>query len=348
MCLERIYNKMKNLVTILCHCNTPPKLNLLEKNIHLLKSTLVEDSPGLDVLLASHISVPPYLQEQVDYMVFDKSNPITFFPERGSLAWWEPELLVENEKGTRIPIRLEAIFPDYGWAALNQIINSGNFGLSLDYDYYSFINYDLRITPEAQEYLANPQGVTVSTNTKSQDDLSRLSLLLNILDTKTLKKLLPLFKRQEYVRKVEGGDMLVYNGIEAYWDQMVRDTVPEYTVIPTPLVDDINFELGLHHSNNFNQNKKNDFLKIFLSSNFQPQAYIYDIKPPDGIHFKINDKIFRITRPQLLPLPQQIEQIGFFHPTHQSYFLDLTSEVEMPPGFERKIRKWNEKDNYFQ
>ncbi|HIB76249.1 MAG TPA: hypothetical protein EYO58_01260, partial [Flavobacteriales bacterium] len=309
---------MKNLVTILCHCNTPPKLNVLEKNIHILKSTLVSESPGLDVLLSSHISVPPYLQEQVDYVIFDKSNPVTFFPERGSLAWWEPEHLMENENGIPIAIRLEAIFPDYEWAALNQIINSGNFGLSLDYDYYSFINYDLKVTPEAQGHLANPQGVTVSTNTKSQDDLSRMSLLLNILDRKTLKKLLPLFKREEYVKRVEGADMLLYNGIEAYWDQLLRDTTSEYTVIPTPLEDEVNFELGLHYSNNFNQNQQNDFLKIFLDNTDQPQAYIYDIKPSEGISFKINDKIFHITRPQLLPLPQHIEQIGFFHPTHQS------------------------------
>ena len=327
---------MKNLVTILCHCNTPLKLNVLEKNIHLLKSALVPESPGLDVLLASHISVPPSLQEEVDYMIFDKSNPVMFFPERGALAWWNIE---EVENGSPSAIRLEVIIPDYGWAALNQIIHAGNFGLSLDYDYYSFINYDLKVTPEVLRHLTNPQGVTVSTNTKSLDDLSRMSLLLNILDRKTLKKLLPLFKREEYTKRVEGADMLVYNGIEAYWDQLLRDTTSEYRVIPTPLEDEVDFELGLHHSNNFNQNQQNDFLKIFLDSTDQPKAYIYDIKPPEGINFQINDKVFHITRPQLLPIPQHIEQIGFFHPTHQSYFLDLTPKLEMAPGFIRQIKK---------
>ena len=143
----------------------------------------------------------------------------------------------------------------------------------------------------------------------------------------------PELKRHEAIERMKR------NGIEAYWDQLLQDTTSEYTVIPTPLEDEVDFELGLHHSDNFNQNHQNDFLKIFLDGTDQPKAYIYDIQPSEGIDFKINDKIFRITRPQLLPLPQHIEQIGFFHPTHQSYFLDLTPKLEMAPGFSRQIKK---------
>ena len=46
---------------------------------------------------------------------------------------------------SNISYKITNILPDYGWTALNQILLGGNLGLSLDYDYFSFINYDTRL-----------------------------------------------------------------------------------------------------------------------------------------------------------------------------------------------------------
>jgi len=333
---------MKNLVTILCHCNTTTKLNVLHKNITILKSI----SPHLDILVVSHISIPPHIQEKVDYVIFDKSNPVMFFPERGAIAWWNieadssEEYAIKNKNGSSVGLRLESIVPDYGWAALNQITLAAHIGLSLNYDYYTFINYDLKITREVEQYIAFPQGVTLSTNTKSQDDLSRLSLLLNILDKTTLQSLVPLFSREEYTSRVDGHpERLVYNGIESYWDHLIRNeekTPVNYTVIPTPLEDEIDFEEGLHSTDNFNQNHKNDLFKIFVDNSDDPKAYVYDIKEP--ISLKINDQIKNITRPEVVPLPDDLKRLGYLNPQDADEFVDLTSQIILPAGFYRTIK----------
>ncbi len=342
---------MKNLVTILCHCDTRAKLNVLLKNIALLKSV----TPDLDILVVSHTSVPSYIQEEVDYIIFDKSNPIMFYPERGAFAWWnievdgDEEYVIKNENGTPLALRLEAIVSDYGWAALNQITLAAHIGLSLNYDYYTFINYDLKITGEVLKHIASPSGVTLSTNLKSEDDLSRLSLLLNILDKTTLRSLVPSFSREEYTSRERGHpERLAYNGIEAYWDHLIRNEEMEspvnYTVIPTPLEDEIDFEDGLHGTDKFNQNHKNDLFKIFVDNSECPKAYIYDIKgapPPHDnktIKLKINNQIKSITRPQVIALPDTVEQLGYFDPRSPNEFVYLTPKIILPSGFYRIIK----------
>ena len=350
--MSKIYvRNMKNLVTILCHCDTRTKLNVLLKNIAFLKSV----TPDLDILVVSHTSVPSYIQEEVDYIIFDKSNPIMFYPERGAVAWWDigansdEEYVIKNKNGIPLSLRLEVIVPDYGWGALNQITLAAHIGLSLNYDYYTFINYDLKITEEVLKHIASPSGVTLSTSVKSQDDLSRLSLLLNILDKTTLQSLLPLFSREEYTSRVRGHpERLVYNGIEAYWDHLIRNeemkSFSDYTVIPTPLEDEIDFEEGLHYTNNFNQNHKSDLFKIFVDNSEHPKAYVYDIKDPLAPHqrktikLKINNRIRSITRPQVIALPHPIEKLGYFDPRNTDEFVDLTSKVILPAGFYRTLQ----------
>ena len=342
---------MKNLVTILCHCNTTAKLNILRKNIAILKSI----SANLDILVVSHISIPSSIQEEVDYVIFDKSNPIMFFPERGALAWWDidincgEEYTLKNKDGSPLGLHLDVIVPDYGWAALNQITLAGHIGLSLNYDYYTFINYDLKITQEVVNHITSPSGVTLSTNLKSEDDLSRLSLLLNILDKTTLRRLLSLFSREEYTSTLQGyPNRLAYNGIEAYWDYLVRNeeakSLFHYTVIPTPLEDEMDLEEGLHYTDNFNQNHKSDLFKIFVDNSEDPKAYIYDIKDMPAPHqdktikLKINNQIRSITRTQVIALPDSLEKLGYFDPEHPNEFVDLTPSVVLPTGFHRIIK----------
>ena len=67
----------KNLVVILSHCNDEEKLKVLEDNIKKLKLE------GFDILLTTHIPLPQNTQSQVEYLIYDKSNPLIYWPERG-------------------------------------------------------------------------------------------------------------------------------------------------------------------------------------------------------------------------------------------------------------------------
>ena len=58
--------------------------------------------------------------------------------------------------------KLQNILDDYGWTAFNQILLGGNLGVSLDYEYFSFINYDIKITDSIIHDLNNPIPFLVS------------------------------------------------------------------------------------------------------------------------------------------------------------------------------------------
>ena len=70
-----------NLIIILSHCDTEEKKEVLINNVNKLKSN------NFDILLVSHIPIPSSIQELVEYFIYDKSNPIINWPERGMVFW---------------------------------------------------------------------------------------------------------------------------------------------------------------------------------------------------------------------------------------------------------------------
>jgi len=72
--------KNKNLIIILCYCDTQEKLDILQNTISILKD-------NFNILVSSHSSIPTSIQSQIDYFIYDQSNPILRFPERGMKFW---------------------------------------------------------------------------------------------------------------------------------------------------------------------------------------------------------------------------------------------------------------------
>ena len=101
------------------------KTKILKDNINEVKNK------GFDTLLVSHLPVSIELQSLVNYFIYDESNPLLFWPERGMCHW---KTIHAEEK----PYRMDTIFPDTGWTVFNQILISSNLALSLDYDYYTW------------------------------------------------------------------------------------------------------------------------------------------------------------------------------------------------------------------
>ncbi len=134
---------MKKSVVILSHCNTQEKLKILQDNIFKLKNNF-----SLDIILTSHISLPQDIVDSVDYFVYDKSNPILGWPQRGMFFWKVYETSLHKAY-------LNYIHPDYGWTVFNQINLGGSIALSKQYDLNYFINYDLNIDSNVEEILNN-------------------------------------------------------------------------------------------------------------------------------------------------------------------------------------------------
>jgi hypothetical protein len=301
-----------NLIVILCHCNTPEKEELLKENIQTIKSK------GHDILIVSHIPVSYEIQDMVEYSLYDKSNPLITYPVRGMVYWQ-----FKNINGAKI--KMQNIMPDYGWTALNQIINASRFALPLDYTHYTFLNYDALLTDVVLHELKDPADfVTSKVKDDRNDDGYRYpSFMLNILNRKNLERLLPLIDKQDYMCDthlfIEEGR---FKDAEQYWGHIT--SIFNQFILSEQMIDQISFIFP----NIFNESSHPEF-KIFLQNNntfkridtnsFAPRIMIYD-NTTENLILNINDEKVTVVENQILDLPE-IQTIGY---TYNNKYVDLT------------------------
>ena len=285
----------KNLVIILSHCDTKEKLEILENNIQLLKSN------NFDVLLTSHIPLPKNIQSQVEYLVYDKSNPILHWPKRGMTYWKTFSTDVES-------LKLVNILPDYGWTAFNQLLTSSHLGLSLEYDYYSFINYDIIFTQQMIETMKLPYDFLCSKvyESKNQDGFRFPSFMFNIVSKKNLKKLIPLISKQQYIN----GN---FKDAEHYLGHLL--SVFDYETYTEVIKDQI--EYG--DKDPFNYNKDNNLFKIFYQSVMDPKTYK---TPPSILFYDIQEKFELIINEKKLTLTPSVCRIEYSKINKFGYYLE--------------------------
>ena len=284
----------KNLAIILSHCDTKEKLEILENNIQLLKSN------NFDVLLTSHIPLPENIQSQVEYLVYDKSNPILHWPKRGMTYWKTFSTDVES-------LKLVNILPDYGWTAFNQLLTSSHLGLSLEYDYYSFINYDIIFTQQMIETMKLPHDFLCSKvyESKNQDGFRFPSFMFNIVSKKNLKKLIPLISKQQYIN----GN---FKDAEHYLGYLL--SVFDYETYTEVIKDQI--EYG--DKDPFNYNKDNSLFKIFYQSVTDPKIYK---TPPSILLYDIQEKFELIINKEKLTLTPSVCRIEYSEINKFGYYL---------------------------
>lgn len=126
------------VVLINSFCNKQNKIDVLEKNIKLIKSK------NLDVILLSPINLPQYIIDLCDVFIQTKENPVTKWPGKTMFEYWG---YCMNNKFYELHLGK----PDYGWASLYQIKKLSQIGLTYDYEYYFHIIYDTVI----DEHLMN-------------------------------------------------------------------------------------------------------------------------------------------------------------------------------------------------
>jgi hypothetical protein len=307
-----------NLVIIMCHCNDDIKKKTLNKNIDKIKSE------GFDIFVLSHMPVSNSIQNKIDYFIYDKSNPTITYPYRGMVFW-------RNLKFKDKKIKLQNILDDYGWTAFNQILLGGNLGVSLGYEYFSFINYDVKLTDNIIHDLNNPVPFLVSKvkDLRLKDiDYRFPSFMLNILSKENLKSILPIINKKYYMSdqhpwKEEGK----FKDAEEYWGNLIQNF--EYSTHIEPIVDQISFEDtdGLFY---FSNNK--NFKIFFQNSNTHkrihtedwiPRVIIYDNNTPE-LTLVVNSLETIIEGSNVcLELPNEITKIGYIL---KGKYIDLTKK----------------------
>jgi|TARA_R110000823_G_scaffold236385_4_gene362088 hypothetical protein len=272
-----------NLACILSHCDSSEKLISLENNIKTLKKC------GFKILLASHIPLDKKITSSVNYFIYDKSNPILNFPEKALLYWKSISI-------NSTPTSLDELLPDYGFTPYNQVHKIGAFCREFNYDNFTFINYDVVITPKIINEITNLQGNVVSkvkwkdTSTKFLTTEYTPSLLLFSFTKKDFNKITPLIKKEDYIKITENSQ----NPSEFYLNHLLKDTECK---IFTEYIED-SFDFTYANIQLWNFNTENDDYSLFFDGDY---IILYDLKTPLKINLDgkdiVVDKNVKLKRP---------------------------------------------------
>ena len=290
--------KNKNLVIIVCYCDTEQKIKLLHNMINQIKNKF-------DILVASHSPLPISIQNDIDYLVYDKSNPILKYPERGMEFW----RTIQNQK-------ISHIMNDYGWTVFNLKKNAITFCQNLDYSHYSFINYDIEITEEVLNTLNNPKDFICSDFKDPTTNISLFpSLLFNILSKENANKINSIISKQEYTSSDPTTKQSLYLDAEAYWGHLISNF--NYTKIETEIV-------GLLETGNpdvLNYNKSNDQYKLFFSKD---QVIVYDNFEEKLVKIRVNGEEIELNNKQSTIYFSELKNLGYYY---NDKLIDLTSKL---------------------
>tara|TARA_R110002153_G_scaffold116912_1_gene260854 strand:+ start:27 stop:947 length:921 start_codon:yes stop_codon:yes gene_type:complete len=303
--------KNKNLVVILCYCDTKEKLDILKNTISILKN-------NFNILITTHSTIPSDIQQDIDYLVYDKSNPILHYPERGMKFW---KTILGN-------IKISHIKDDYGWTVFNLIKNFISYSQTLDYTHYSIINYDTEITPEILNLLNSPKDFICSNYIDPATDKPLFpGLLFNTINKENIFKVNNLLSRKEYTKTSPNTNISLYSDAETYWGSILK----KFKYVKTDIKVKGILECG--NPDVLNYNTHNTIFKLFFSVNNQ-KMLIYDNFNQNNIKLNINGKDIYLNQiNKVLNLDSIIQNLGYYSGedlidiTH-TYNIDKYNKIE--------------------
>jgi hypothetical protein len=215
-----IYRKkpieVNKVALISTFCDTQEKLDVLEKNIKIVKSH------NLDVIVISPFNLPDNITKLCDYVFITKDNPILEWPVRGMYAW--RKLSVNG-----VIHEMARSYSDYGFAGLTQIKQLSNIALTMDYNQFYHMIYDIKIDDNIIDGFKSNKTCNVYPS-KRGDARWAVGLHYMIFDRENLKNFISNITLESYLS--------VKNGEAFSWLYSVKDKVG-YTIEDTPVEDEI-------------------------------------------------------------------------------------------------------------
>ena len=176
---------MKKIALITGFCNTEEKLKILHNNILTIKEL------GLDVMVFSHLYLPEYINNIIDYTIISKENPVSIWPGKYINQWY-----LFRFNGAEY--HMSVATPDYGYAVLNQIKRMADLALSMDYDHFFVIDYDVNINEHVKSALLDNKKNSFFPG-KKKEDIFDISLYLISLDRQHLINFKNLISKKSYL-----------------------------------------------------------------------------------------------------------------------------------------------------
>lgn len=187
---------MKKIALIGSFCDTPEKVEVLDRNLSIIKSY------GIDIMLISPFALPEELLKKCDYFFLTKDNIVLDWPVR-AYGWWRS--FVQGEKN----YVLSNTFPDYGFAGLYQVKQLSDIAMTLDYDQFFHLIYDTKIDETVIEGFKSNKRKSVFPSRRG-DSVWPIGLHYIILDKENLKNLSSEIDLNSYVALPEGADAFTF------------------------------------------------------------------------------------------------------------------------------------------
>jgi hypothetical protein len=180
---------MKKLALISTHCDKQEKIEILKNNIIKLKNK------GLDILIYTSISLPQHVIEVCDFVIFSKENPVLNWPEKAFWGWRSYQ--VNNEI-----IQLNTTLPDHGFACLNQFKKMSILALSMNYDYYYSLIYDLKINDIVYDLIDDNLKNSFFPS-KRENNFWNVGLHFFSLDSHHLNNFINIINKESYLKNTD-------------------------------------------------------------------------------------------------------------------------------------------------
>jgi hypothetical protein len=196
---------MKKIALISTFCDTEEKQNLLKENIIKIKNLKI------DVIIISPLQIPQDIINLCDYFLYTKENPVFNWPLKSYYYWWKGTIKGSN-------IKMTTCQPDYGFAGLLHIKRMADLVLSMDYDMFFPMIYDLNITDYVKSILLDNKKNSFFPSKRGDHSFWPVGLNLISLDKEHLTRFKNLITKESYLTESKG---------DAFsWTQRAIDFIP--------------------------------------------------------------------------------------------------------------------------
>jgi hypothetical protein len=196
---------MKKIALISTFCDTEEKQNILKENIIKIKSL------GIDIMAISPIEIPYDIIKLCDFFCYTKENPVFDWPEKAYTQWRSLNINGDN-------IKMNITCPDYGYAGLIQIKRMADLALSMDYDMFFPMIYDLDFTPYVESIFNDNKPNSFFPSKRGDHSFWSVGLHLISLDREHLTSFKNLITKESYLTNL--------NGDAFSWLHSVLDFIP--------------------------------------------------------------------------------------------------------------------------
>jgi hypothetical protein len=232
---------MKKIALISTFCDTEEKQNLLKENIIKIKNLKI------DVIIISPLQIPQDIINLCDYFLYTKENPVFNWPLKSYYYWWKGTIKGSN-------IKMTTCQPDYGFAGLLHIKRMADLVLSMDYDIFFPIIYDLDINDYVKSILLDNKKNSFFPSKRGDYSFWPVGLNLISLDKEHLTRFKNLITKESYLTESEGDDFS--------WTQRAIDFIPG--IIEKEYVEDLIYYYPISGFCNFANYSIIEEIKLFI------------------------------------------------------------------------------------